>query len=52
MTKSELEELKHRIATEMDVTEFLDILGFTMFDLVDVLEEFIRENQEEFEQQL
>jgi hypothetical protein len=39
-----LDELKLLIASQLDVAEFLDVLGFDMFDLVEVLEEQIDEN--------
>ncbi len=45
--KQNLDELKVLIATKLDVTEFLDILGWDMFDLVEELEEVIIENSEE-----
>lgn len=49
MNKAELEELKLRVAKQMDVTQLLDILGFDMHDLVDILEDYINENAGEFE---
>jgi len=52
MSKQELEELKLRIAKEMDVLQFLDVLGFDMFDLVDILEEEIEGSKEDFERVL
>lgn len=42
-----LDELKDLIASKLDVAEFLDILGWTMFDLVEALEDEIRENKAE-----
>lgn len=44
-TTTEVEELKFLIASRLDVTEFLDILGWTMFDLVDHLPEIILEER-------
>jgi hypothetical protein len=46
-TTTEVQELKYLIASRLDVTEFLDILGWTMFDLVEVLDEHIEEKFEE-----
>jgi len=43
----QIEELKMLIASKLDVTEFLDIIGYTMFDLVEVLEEEIQNNKQE-----
>jgi hypothetical protein len=40
-----LDELKALIASKLDVVEFLDILGWTMFDLVEALEDEIIENK-------
>jgi hypothetical protein len=42
-----IDELKLLIATKLDVTEFLDILGMTMFELVEALEPAIQENYQE-----
>jgi hypothetical protein len=42
-----IQDLKDMIASKLDVIEFLDILGFTMYDLVDVLEPVIKENEPE-----
>jgi hypothetical protein len=41
----QLEDLKLLIASKLDVAEFLDILGFEMFDLVEALEDEIIENK-------
>ena len=41
------DELKHLIASKLDVDEFLDIIGYTIFDLVEVLEEEIDANFDE-----
>jgi hypothetical protein len=46
-TTMEVEDLKVLIASRLDVQEFLDILGFTIFDLVEELEEHIEMNFEE-----
>jgi hypothetical protein len=46
-TTTTTEDIKFLIASRLDVTEFLDILGWTMFDLVEALEEQIEENFEE-----
>ena len=52
MRTDELQDLKERIAKQMDVTQFLDLLGYTMFDLVEHLAETINENAEVFEEAL
>lgn len=52
MNKAELEELKLRVAKQMDVTQVLDILGFDMHDLVDILEDYINEQAVDFEEVL
>ena len=52
MNKAELEELKLRVAKQMDVTQVLDILGFDMHDLVDILEDYINEQAVDFEEAL
>jgi hypothetical protein len=52
MNKAELEELKLRVAKQMDVTQVLDILGFDMHDLVDILEDYINEQAQDFEEVL
>ncbi len=44
-----LDELKQLIAAKLSIEEILDILGWTNVDLVDALEEYIDEQQEEFE---
>ena len=43
----DIQDLKTLIASRLDVEEFLDLIGWTMFDLVDALEEVIDENFEE-----
>jgi len=40
-----LQELKILIPAKLDVTEFLDIIGYELADLVEVLEEEIEEHQ-------
>lgn len=47
-TTTEVQELRLLVASRLDVTEFLDILGWTIFDLVDRLEDQIFE--ESFEE--
>jgi len=49
MRDNELDDLCSRIAKQLDVYEFLDILNFTMEELVHELREHIRENSEDFE---
>lgn len=44
-----LDELKARIASEMDVDQILDILGWTTYELVDALEDEIETFREGFE---
>ena len=39
------EELKFLIAAKLDVTDFLDIIGYGLADLLDVLEDEIEENK-------
>lgn len=39
----DIQQLKDRIATTMDVTDFLDILGWELPDLLEVLEDQIFE---------
>jgi hypothetical protein len=43
------DELRLLIASKLDVSEFLDIIGWTMYDLVEALEEVITENSVELE---
>lgn len=43
----EIEELKLLIVAKLDVTDFLDILGMELVDLVDKLEEEIEEQRQE-----
>lgn len=42
-TTTEVQDIKFLIASRLDVEEFLDILGWTMFDLVEVLDEQVLE---------
>ena len=46
-TTMDVQELKLLIADRLDVMEFLDILGWDMFDLVEYLDEAIEEKFEE-----
>lgn len=46
-TTMEIQDLKDLIASRLDVEEFLDIIGFTIYELVDALEEPIEEHFEE-----
>jgi hypothetical protein len=52
MNTGELDDLCSRIAKQLDVYEFLDVLGFTMEDLVVALRNEIRERAEEFKESL
>lgn len=47
-TTTKTEDIKYLIASRLDVTEFMDILGWTMFDLVEKLDEEIEEHFDEF----
>lgn len=49
MRDGELDDLCSRIAKQLDVYEFLDVLGFTMEDLVVSLRNEINEHAEDFE---
>ena len=42
-----LQELKILIPAKLDVTEFLDIIGYELSDLVEVLGDEIEEHQEQ-----
>lgn len=44
-TTTEVQDIKFLIASRLDVSEFLDILGWTMFDLVDYLPEEVFEER-------
>jgi hypothetical protein len=46
-TTTKTEDIKFLIASRLDVNEFLDILGWTMFDLVEELDDAIEEHFEE-----
>jgi hypothetical protein len=39
----EIRDLKYLIASRLDVEEFLDILGWTLYDLVEELEDSVFE---------
>ncbi len=52
MRDGELDDLCSRIAKQLDVYEFLDVLGFTMEDLVVSLRNEINEHAEDFEESL
>ena len=41
------DELKDLIIAKLDVTEFLDILGYELSDIIDKFEEEIENNQQE-----
>lgn len=43
----QIDELKLLIASKLDVMEFLDIIGFTIYDLVEVLDDEVKENYQE-----
>ena len=46
-TTTKTEDIKFLIASKLDVTEFLDIIGWDLFDLVEHMEEQIEEHSEE-----
>ena len=46
------EELKALIVAKLDEMELLDLLGLTIHDLVDILEEQIEEAKQEFQSAL
>lgn len=52
MNKAELSDLKARIAAQLDVFQFCDVLGYTMEDIVDALEDIINKYAAEFEEAL
>ncbi len=52
MRDAELDDFCSQIAKQLDVYEFLDILEFTMEDLVVALRNEIRERAEEFKESL
>jgi len=39
-----VEDLKELVASRLDVAEFLDVIGYTMYELVEALEDEIRDN--------
>jgi hypothetical protein len=43
-----VDELKDLIVAKLDVTEFLDILGYDLADIIDKFEEEINEYHSEF----
>lgn len=43
------DDLKYRIVAQLDVLEFLDIIGYDLADLVEILEDEIEENKSELE---
>jgi hypothetical protein len=45
----DVRDLKDLIAAKLDVAEFLDIIGYTMYELVDALEAEVAEYSEELE---
>ena len=47
MQHDDLEELKLLIVHNLDVLDFLDIVGVSYAELVDILEDQIEENYEE-----
>lgn len=50
MNYADRERLKERVARKLDVAEFLDILGWTMWELVEELPEGVfDDNAEELE---
>lgn len=52
MAADDWEELKLRIASQFDPVDLLDLLSFTMYDLVEALKEQIEESREELEREL
>jgi hypothetical protein len=44
-----MDNLKELIVAKLDVLEFLDIIGYELADLVEVLEDEIEENKTELE---
>jgi hypothetical protein len=47
--KYDLDTLKSLISKQLDIHEILDILGWDIPELLDVLEEYIEDTHEEFE---
>lgn len=52
MKNYSLAELKQLIAARLDIEEIFDILGWTLPELLDVIEDHIEEAQEDFEDAL
>jgi hypothetical protein len=44
-----LDELKARIVSAMDITDFLDMLGLDFVDVIDKFDDEIQENSEKFD---
>lgn len=44
-----LEELKARIVSAMDITDFLDMLGLDLVDVIDKFDDEIKEHEEVFD---
>lgn len=47
MTKPPIDDLKELVAARLDIDEFLDIIGYTLYELVEALEEEINEHWDE-----
>jgi hypothetical protein len=52
MKNYSLVELKQLIAARLDIEEIFDILGWSLPEFLDIIEEHIEEAQEEFEDAL
>ncbi len=50
--KYDLDTLKNLISKQLDIHEIMDILGWDIPELLDVLEPYVEEAQEEFEDAL
>lgn len=46
-TTMDVQDLKDLIASRLDVEEFLDIIGWSLYDLVDVMDEQIEDKFDE-----
>lgn len=44
-----LDELKARVVASMDITMFLDMLGFDLVDVIDLFDDELQENFEAFD---
>jgi hypothetical protein len=44
-TTTKIEDIKFLIASRLDVAEFLDILGWSMFELVEELDDSVFEDR-------